>query len=717
MLATTLALVLAMSTPQAAGLLDSTEFLETGSYPFRTGTAVVVDTARNLAFVGAGSGVFIVDVSDPTQPVVLSDRIRCGTMVKDMFLEGTRLYLALFSFSAVPDIPRDVEIWDVSVPAAPLRLGAVDVGQTLTLCVYARDSVLLVGCHHCLLTYDISDPSRPTRIDSLFALGNSDQIRVRDTFAFVSQSGGAAIAVYSVSSFSHPRFLAYWGDACSFPGIQIVGDRLYLASSWGAVGAASGLRVYDISDPLNGQLLGTLDTARSGAYRIAVRDTVAVITYAFRCYNSPQALKTVSVANPAAPRQLSIHGGKCLGVALHDTLAFVAYGGRFEVVSMADPAQPASVGSIPLGLAGTQVLWDRGMAYSIGGNFAVLDAHSSQDVELAGVLDLGGVTYTLAQRDTIALVGLAGDTGGWRIDVVGLGNPHRPRRLSSLPGARVPYGTVLRDTLAFVVSDSSLQVYSLADPGSPVQVGSLDVPTAASRLVLRDTFLYANGVAGMQVFSIADPRAPALIAETSFVANEYAIRDTWLYAQCTNWPWFAVISIAEPTVFRVVTAQANSLGPIVAMSISDTLLVCASGYGDHLTAISTAVPDGPVVLANVPLSDQLNSVALVGDTVYTSLVTRYRLVRTPSGIELEPIGGVEIRPLRVWPSVARSVLNLAGRDEAVLFDASGRRALRLKRGANDVRALVPGVYFVREEPSAVGRKPSAVNVRKVVITE
>jgi hypothetical protein len=43
-----------------------------------------------------------------------------------------------------------------------------------------------------------------------------------------------------------------------------------------------------------------------------------------------------------------------------------------------------------------------------------------------------------------------------------------------------------------------------------------------------------------------------------------------------------------------------------------------------------------------------------------------------------------------------------------LLDISGRKVLDLHPGANDVRALAPGVYFVRE--------PSAVAVRKVVIT-
>jgi hypothetical protein len=48
-----------------------------------------------------------------------------------------------------------------------------------------------------------------------------------------------------------------------------------------------------------------------------------------------------------------------------------------------------------------------------------------------------------------------------------------------------------------------------------------------------------------------------------------------------------------------------------------------------------------------------------------------------------------------------------------LLDISGRQVLDLKPGANDVRALAPGVYFVREL-SAASPKPQAV--RKVVVT-
>jgi len=47
-----------------------------------------------------------------------------------------------------------------------------------------------------------------------------------------------------------------------------------------------------------------------------------------------------------------------------------------------------------------------------------------------------------------------------------------------------------------------------------------------------------------------------------------------------------------------------------------------------------------------------------------------------------------------------------------LLDAAGRKVLDLKHGANDVRGLAPGVYFVR----TAGYELSAVSCRKVIVT-
>ena len=75
------------------------------------------------------------------------------------------------------------------------------------------------------------------------------------------------------------------------------------------------------------------------------------------------------------------------------------------------------------------------------------------------------------------------------------------------------------------------------------------------------------------------------------------------------------------------------------------------------------------------------------------------------------------------PTIIRGVLflprdmtELPGNSDRVprplLLDVAGRKVLELKLGANDVRSLAPGVYFVRR---ASGMKRDASSVSKVVL--
>jgi hypothetical protein len=76
---------------------------------------------------------------------------------------------------------------------------------------------------------------------------------------------------------------------------------------------------------------------------------------------------------------------------------------------------------------------------------------------------------------------------------------------------------------------------------------------------------------------------------------------------------------------------------------------------------------------------------------------------------------------RLTATVVRGVLYLSVASSpklqatSYLLDIAGREVQQLHPGTNDVSRLAPGVYFVRERPSAAGRQPSAV--WKVILTK
>ncbi|MBM3330635.1 YncE family protein [candidate division WOR-3 bacterium] len=90
----------------------------------------------------------------------------------------------------------------------------------------------------------------------------------------------------------------------------------------------------------------------------------------------------------------------------------------------------------------------------------------------------------------------------------------------------------------------------------------------------------------------------------------------------------------------------------------------------------------------------------------------------PPGVEEMP--NADVRTTSPGPTVLRGNLHLPlasgveRRASSVLLDATGREVRNLKPGENDVRALAPGVYFVRGPMTEDGRPG---DVRKVVLTK
>ena len=105
----------------------------------------------------------------------------------------------------------------------------------------------------------------------------------------------------------------------------------------------------------------------------------------------------------------------------------------------------------------------------------------------------------------------------------------------------------------------------------------------------------------------------------------------------------------------------------------------------------------------------------IGDKIYNTDRIWGKMNPTPGG-GIEETMNDERVSMNIGPTIVRGVLRMGDRgqktgDRAELLDIGGRKVLGLKPGANDVRALSPGVYFVREAQS----QAQAQTVRKVVI--
>ena len=195
--------------------------------------------------------------------------------------------------------------------------------------------------------------------------------------------------------------------------------------------------------------------------------------------------------------------------------------------------------------------------------------------------------------------------------------------------------------------------------------------------------------------------------------------------------------VLDSSGFVVSRATGDQVVPSIAFDGTNFLVVWEDRRDDHsdiygarVTPDGAVFDEGPIVLqegsqrcpalAHGP-GNQLFLVyqgwaGTVGNKTYNT----YRIWgKMNPGVEERE--NSEVRRVNVEPTLVRGVLFLPeanGEGRAAsseLLDISGRKVLDLAPGPNDVSLLAPGVYFVRSEPSAVSRQPSAVSCSKVMI--
>jgi DNA-binding beta-propeller fold protein YncE len=137
---------------------------------------------------------------------------------------------------------------------------------------------------------------------------------------------------------------------------------------------------------------------------------------------------------------------------------------------------------------------------------------------------------------------------------------------------------------------------------------------------------------------------------------------------------------------------------------------CLIVYDTQLDSVAAVYEDLPATpLAAIPDPEQRCIYVVCADVILV-------YPDAPPGVEEAP--KAEVRTANPLPTVVREVLHMPQATSrkpqaADLMDVSGRKVMDLRPGANDVRALAPGVYFVREAQAQV----QAQAVRKIVLTE
>jgi hypothetical protein len=532
-----------------------------------------IDLSGQRAYVtDAMDGLLILNVADPAHPQLLGSYNTPGEAY-DVQASGDRIYIA--------DGLGGMQIIDVSNPAQAVRIGHYPV-RTYDLAVVGTTAYLATGDSGDGLVYlDVSDPanlvelsnSSTTSANVFYGVYLTNQrvyAPVGDDGLVIANLTNAGSTLGSLSGLGRVKDLT------------VVDNRAYLVNYDGT------LHVVDVSNDAQPKLLGSYDThgvswdVRVAGNRVYVAD-------------GPTGLLVLDVSNPQAIIKLGEYKTwQALKVRVLGTRAYIAGGSTgLQILDVADPAHPARLG----GIATSGIIAD------------VAVAENRAYLARRGIWN--GTAYV-----------------GGGLEVVDIADPAHPTSLSVYPIESV-YRVQVEGSRIYAGAYGGLYILDASPAGVLTQVGVLAAPATYNDLKVVGTRAFvtspgqSNGTVDLTLIDVANASAPAklgsaacstgapwgyvdIVGTNAYVAGGYTL--------CT-------IDIGDAAHPQVITSRSihNSSAQIEGIQVIGSLAYLAERTLNEgaLDIIDLSAPDqSPGWLSERGMSSHILGLQSVGKLVY-----------------------------------------------------------------------------------------------------
>jgi hypothetical protein len=475
------------------------------------GAAATVATRGTTAYVGVGTALQAFDVSNPTQPVRLGSAAVPGD-IWAIAISG--------SFAYVAAAAGGLRVFDLANPGQPVEVGGL-VSSEMVLAVAISGSYAYVAAGKQVLVLDIADPANPlpvgsftppsvgpaTTVGSVVVIGSSAYVAVQPSV----NPGG--VYILDISSPQALRQIGFIPSSYHLYPLATMGSFLLVPDS--NVMPDSGLKVFDVSDPVNPVQLGHIALSVNN---IAVSGNMVYVTAAeiVDIFLGPSKLYTLDLSDPTAPRIVNAYGPPGLArnqIALAGGYVLLAnWNQGLELVDMS-AAPPKAVGRYLPPVGGLNDL-------ALANTTAYLVAHDS-GLHVADVSAPRAprIISSAAISGTLGNIAVAGDfayltTHEGELVIVDVAKGTSPREAGRLRiGKCTPYDVAAADGYIYVLCGNELVIVDAKRPATPV-VGRFSMAFGGGRqIAVSGGYAYvAAYYAGLVVIDVSEPRHPTQAA-------------------------------------------------------------------------------------------------------------------------------------------------------------------------------------------------------------
>jgi hypothetical protein len=355
--------------------------------PVIRGSVATPPFVSDVAFSGGrafliGGEITVVDVSDPDTPVIeghleyYARDFKLGAIVADHVVTigtGYGTFGGSWGLAALLNVgPLAAELGSIEIPVS-----AVEVSS---------DLAFVAGWNPAFAVVDLTDPTSPSVVGSLFDENGGDEVAVLGDRAYLL---GSSFHVINVSVPDAPAVVG----STVFPGSA---RSLAVRAGLACIASSTDLVLVDVT----GDMPAVLGTYPGDWRDVAVRGSLAFVTGR----EAVQGLRILDVSTPGSPSLLgSTAAGRGEAVATDGVHAFVARSERVTVFDVTDPAIPTEVAVVDIpGIRSIELV---GEVLHVGGDtgLTLLDVSDPADPQvLGGGFDLG-IDALAASADALVL--------------------------------------------------------------------------------------------------------------------------------------------------------------------------------------------------------------------------------------------------------------------------------------------------------------------------
>jgi len=223
------------------------------------GRANAVAVEGNLAYVGIGHQLMIVDISDLAMPTVIG-RAFMPADIRDIALANGLAYIA--------DGHGGLRIVDVSYPAAPQEVSFFSSSWS-ALGIAISGNYAYIAADTGLQIVDISTPAHPVEVGSRSTWESAMDVAVQGDYAYVA-AYGPGLVVIRVTDPTQPELVGSCGTGSLNYGIAVAGQYAYIANS-------AGLTVIDVSNPETPNWVGRSDSTVGPGQKVKIAGNFAYV--------------------------------------------------------------------------------------------------------------------------------------------------------------------------------------------------------------------------------------------------------------------------------------------------------------------------------------------------------------------------------------------------------------------------------------------------------